>query len=107
MKGEIVMITKSKVSEITVDDIQYYLRLSEVEDNEKKYFETIKDVSIDYILNYTGLTKEEIDNYSDLVIVVYVLCQDMYDNRSYYVDKNNVNKVVQSILDMHSRNLII
>lgn len=100
------MITKSKVSEITVDDIQNYLRLSEIDDNEKKFFERIKDISIDYILNYTGLKVEEVDNYSDLVIVVYVLCQDMYDNRTYYVDKGNVNKVVQSILDMHSRNLI-
>ena len=30
-----------------------------------------------------------------------VLCQDMYDNRSMYVDKNNMNKVVEAVLGMH------
>lgn len=46
------------------------------------------------------------DKYSDLVIVVFVLCQDMYDNRTLYVDKNNVNKVVSSILGQHDNNLL-
>jgi len=35
-----------------------------------------------------------------------ILCQDMYDNRSMYVDKNNLNKVVETILGMHSVNLL-
>lgn len=98
------MITK--VSEITVDSLKNYLRLSDVSDEDKKYLETIKNVAIDYIKNNTGLTDKEMEQYNDLVIVVYVLCQDMYDTRTYYVDNNNVNKVVQSILDMHSRNLL-
>lgn len=101
------MITKiAKVSEITVDSIKYYLRLSDSSSEEDIYIETIKDVAIDYIKNNTGLEDEDLERYSDLVIVVYVLCQDMYDNRAYYVDKTNVNRVVQSILDMHSRNLL-
>lgn len=98
------MITK--VSEITVDGIKNYLRLSDISDEDNKYLETIKKVAIDYIKNNTGLDDNTIEQYNDLVIVVYVLCQDMYDTRSYYVDNNNVNRVVQSILDMHSRNLI-
>ncbi len=98
------MITK--VSEITVDSIKDYLRLSDISDEDKKYLETIKKVAIDYIKNNTGLDDKTIEKYNDLVIVVYVLCQDMYDTRAYYVDNNNVNRVVQSILDMHSRNLI-
>lgn len=47
-----------------------------------------------------------LDAYPDFVIVVYVLVQDMYDNRSLYVDKNNLNKVVDTILGMHSINLL-
>jgi hypothetical protein len=46
------------------------------------------------------------DKYKDFVIVVYVLVQDMYDNRTLYVDKNNLNKVVETILGMHSINLL-
>lgn len=98
------MITK--VSEITVDSLKNYLRLSDISDEDKKYLETIKKVAIDYIKNNTGLDDKDLEQYYDLVIVAYVLCQDMYDTRSYYVDNNNVNKVVQSILDMHSRNLL-
>lgn len=96
----------TKVSEISVDDIVNYLRLSDVDDNDKKYLETIRIVSLDYIKNHTGLQTDEMDKHSDLVIVVFVLCQDMYDNRSLYVDKNNVNKVVSSILGMHDYNLL-
>lgn len=98
------MITK--VSEITVDEIKTYLRISEISEKDEKYLETIKKIIIDYIKNNTGLTDDDIDKYSDLVAVFYVLCQDLYDTRSYYVDNNNVNVVVQSILDMHSRNLL-
>lgn len=98
------MITK--VSDITVSDIQNYLRISELTEADTKYLETIKNVAIDFIKNNTGVDDDTIDKYADFIIVVYVLCQDMYDTRSYYVDGNNVNKVVQTILDMHSRNLL-
>lgn len=98
------MITK--VSDITVSDIQNYLRISELTEADEKYLETIKNVAIDFIKNNTGVDDDTIDRYADFIIVVYVLCQDMYDTRSYYVDGNNVNKVVQTILDMHSRNLL-
>jgi hypothetical protein len=98
------MITK--VSDITVSDIQNYLRISELTEADEKYLETIKNVAIDFIKNNTGVDDDTIDQYADFIIVVYVLCQDMYDTRSYYVDGNNVNKVVQTILDMHSRNLL-
>ena len=47
-----------------------------------------------------------LDAYEDFVIAVYVLCQDMYDNRMMYVDKSNVNKVVETMLGMHCTNLL-
>ena len=62
------------------------------------------NVATTFILNYTGIT--EIDNYQDFVIVVFILVQDMWDNRTLYVDKNNLNKVVETILGMHSVNLL-
>lgn len=97
------MITK--VSEITVEDLKSYLRISDgLSENDKKFLETILNSSINYIKNNTGI--DDVDKYSDLVIVVFVLCQDMYDNRTLYVDKNNVNKVVSSILGQHDNNLL-
>lgn len=96
------MITK--VSEITITDLKNYLRLSPEDNSDNKYLETILNVAKDYIKGNTGV--EDIDKYSDFVIVVYVLCQDMYDNRALYIDKNNVNKVVSNILGLHDNNLL-
>ena len=91
----------TKVSEITTKDIADFIRLGEVSGAEEIQLQTFLTVAKDYVTNYTAL--EDLDEYADLVIAVYVLCQDMYDNRSLYIDKNNPNKVVQTILDMHTR----
>lgn len=96
------MITK--VSEITPTDVADYMRLGALDNGDEKYLNTIINVAKSYIKNETGW--EDLDKHPDFIIVVYVLCQDMYDNRSYYVDNNNVNKVVQNILNMHSGNLL-
>ena len=92
----------SKVSEITIKDVADFIRLGEVSADDEKQLSTFLTVAKDYIKNYTGL--DDLDEYADLVIVVYILCQDMYDNRVMYIDKGNVNKVVQTVLDMHTRN---
>ena len=91
----------SKVSEITINDIADFIRLDEVGDAEEKQLSTFLTVAKDYIKNYTGL--DDLDEYADIVHVVYILCQDMYDNRGMYIEKGEPNKVVQTILDMHTR----
>ena len=96
----------SKVSEITIEDVARYIRLDDYEESD---IETYLNIAKSYISSYTGIPVtnadgESLDDFADFVIVVYVLCQDMYDNRAMYVDKNNINKVVQTILDMHTRN---
>lgn len=96
----------NKISDITYQDIADYLRLSEVSQSEQNYLTTLIDISKDYILNYTGIDESNLDNYTDLIIVVFVLCQDMYDTRSMYVDNSNLNKVVETILGMHQNNLL-
>lgn len=100
-----------KVSEITAKDIADYLRLSEVSEKENKNIELFLDIAKNYIENYTGIPQmsenkeaETLDTYSDFIIVVYILCQDMYDNRVMYVDGKNINNTVKTILDMHTRN---
>lgn len=96
----------NKISDITYQDIADYIRLSEVSQSEQNYLTTLIDISKDYILNYTGINEDNLDNYKDLIIVVFVLCQDMYDTRSMYVDNSNLNKVVETILGMHQNNLL-
>lgn len=100
-----------KVSEITAKDITNYLRLSEVSKEDNKNIELFLNIAKNYIENYTGIPQmsenkeaETLDTYSDFIIVVYILCQDMYDNRVMYVDGKNINNTVKTILDMHTRN---
>ena len=96
----------AKISDITAADIAEYLRIAEPTQDDLKYITMTISVAIDYILNYTGIERENLDNYSDLIIVVFVLCQDMYDTRALSVDNSNVNKVVETVLNMHQRNLL-
>ena len=96
----------TKVSDITYSDIASYLRLSEVSEDDQNYLTTLINISKEYISKYTGISIENLDNYTDLIIVVFVLCQSMYDVRSLYVDNSNLNKVVDTILGMHQNNLL-
>lgn len=96
----------TKVSQITANDIAAYIRLDEVTVDDTNTLNNLLAVATAFIVNYTGRSEEELDNYADFVIVVFILCQDMWDNRTLYVDKTNLNKVVETILGMHSVNLL-
>ncbi len=96
----------TKISEITYQDVATYIRLSEVTQDDQNTLTNLINISIDYISKYTGIDKDNLDNYNDLVIVVFILCQDMWDNRTMYVDNANLNKVVESILGLHCINLL-
>ena len=93
-----------KVSTITCDDIANYIRLQEVDEADKKLLTALITIAKKFITENTGV--KDLDEYDDFIIVVFILCQDMYDNRTLYVDKSNLNKVVETILGMHSQNNI-
>lgn len=96
----------TKVSEITAQDVADYIRIAELTQDDENFITSTISVAKDYILNYTGIKSEDLDNYADMIIVVFVLCQDMYDTRELYVDNSNLNKVVEGILGLHQRNLL-
>ena len=95
-----------KVSDITVTDVTDYLRIPEITSEDISLLTTALNVAKSYIMSYTGLDAEGMDAHEDLVIVIYVLCSSMYDDRSYYVDKSNINNVVESILNLHCTNFM-
>lgn len=97
----------SKVSQITAEDIWEYINPAEDMDSDSETtLNNLIGIAKAFISSYTGRSQEELDNYQDFVIVALVLCQDMWDNRTLYVDKGNLNKVVESILGLHSVNLL-
>ena len=96
-----------KISEITAQDVADYIRIDETLDTDtSNLLNTYLLVAKTFICQYTGRTLAECDDFPDFVIVVFVLCQDMFDNRTLYVEKDNLNKVVDCILGMHSVNLL-
>lgn len=96
----------SKVSDITAESVAEYLRLDEVTDSEINTLAMLISIATSYIKSYTGLDDAGVDKYPEFVIVVLILCQDMWDNRTMYIDSKDLNNTVQSILAMHSVNLL-
>ncbi len=100
--------TQLKVSEITVKSLANYLKLDYSSLSEEEILELamLLKTSQAFVKDYTDLNDEQIDEHETFAIAVFVLIQDMYDNRSLYIDKNNLNRVVDMILGMHSINLL-
>ena len=96
----------TKVSDITTTDLAEYLRLVDPSNADTQTLSNLLGIAKAYIEQYTGRSSTEIDTFQDVVIVVFVLVQDMWDNRTLYVNTNNLNKVVESILGLHSVNLL-
>ena len=105
-----------KISEITIADVAKYLRLEDG-DYDVQQVEAIMVAAKSYIVGYTGIPASSevadavtLDSYADFWVAYMVLCQDMYDNRSMYPDvkyaTSSANRVVESILGMHVRNLL-
>ena len=93
-----------KISEVTITDLKEYANVDH--DLDDKLFQMILMATKSYIKSYTGLNEEQIDSKEDLTIALMILCNEMYENRIYAVENDKVNKVVNSILDMHSINLL-
>lgn len=93
----------ASINDLTTQDVSEFLRLDE---DDSLMLAPIMSAAKAYIMDYTGLTEDALDNHEDLFIAFMVLCQDMYDNRAMYVDKDNVNKVVDSVLFRHRTNFL-
>lgn len=93
-----------KISDISLETVKDYLKVGN--DIEDTLIDNILTASKSFIRNYTGLTDTELDDKEDISLVVLVLANEMYSNREYTVDKNTLNPIVVSILNMHSVNLL-
>ena len=96
----------TKVSEITVSDLANYLRISELSNSDTTLLTSILEAAKNFVLSYTGRTLEQADTFPEFTLAVLVLSEDLYDKRTYSVDKTEANKVVDSILGLHSINLL-
>ena len=96
-----------KISEVSTEDLINFVRLDESGDIETAELIRMKDSAIAWIKAYTGLDDKALDEYPDLTQALFVLVADMFDNRNFQLDKTGgVNKMVMTILNSHSVNLL-
>lgn len=98
--------TYKRFNEIATSDLVNYLRLLEVSSADTELLTTILEAAKSYILTYTGRTAEDADKFPEFTIAVYVIAEEMYDKRTYIVDSDISNKIVDSILGSRSVNLL-
>ena len=96
----------TKISEITWEDVASYSHIPYTDEDTVNTINNLIRIAKSYILSYTGIKPEDLDDYQDLVVVVLVLCQDMWDNRTLYVNSAQPNIVVDTILNLHQVNLL-
>ena len=93
-----------KISDVTLMDMREYLRAETETDD--TFLTAVMTAARKMILNYTGLSEDELDNYEDLTIAYQIICSDMYDVRTFTVASDKLNPTVKNILNMHSMNLV-
>lgn len=96
-----------KFSEVTIDNLKDYAR---IEHNEEDIlFATILEGAKSHIRAYTGLNDEELDTLPDTTIALYVIANEMYENRTGTSIDNKAskfNELLDRILGSHSVNLL-
>ena len=100
------MPTYKKFSEVAASDLANYLRLTEISQADTSLLETIIEAAKSYILTYTGRTVEDADTFPEFTTALLNIGANMFDVRSYIVDSDISNKIVDSILGARSINLL-
>jgi dihydrodipicolinate reductase len=96
-----------KVSDVTLQNVMDFLRIDFPTEIERSEISAMMTAAQNYIVGYTGLTPEEIDEHEDITLAYQVLIADMFDNRNNQIEKPTyVNRTVQSILSLHRTNLV-
>lgn len=96
-----------KVSEVTLQNAMDFLRIDYPTEIEEAEVTAMMAAAKNFIVGYTGLTLEELDEHEDITIAYEVLIADMFDNRNNQIEKPTyVNRTVQSILNLYRVNLL-
>lgn len=86
-----------KINDITLEVVQQYLRLNPGEDESELniYIQAAKS----FIMQYTGLTLEEIEDKEYFTIPALMLISEFYENKSIQGSKK-VNLIYESLLNL-------
>lgn len=93
-----------KISELTSEMVKDYTGISD-DDSDDIVGSLIMPAAKAYIIGYTGLTEEQIDEHEDLAMAFCVLVNDMFTQRDYTLSLHKqVAPTVKNILSMYAVN---
>ena len=94
------------LSELTANDLAYYLRLEQDEGESDPMIQGILQAAVSAVLGYTGLSAEEADALPELALAALIVGADLYEHRTMQVQSENVNPTAKTLMDMHRVNLL-
>lgn len=94
-----------KLSQATLNDIKEYCGISD-NDSDVLIQNYGMPAARAFIRDYAELSDAEMDAHEDLTIAYMVLINEMYTQRDYTVNKDNINPTVKTILSMHAKNYL-
>ncbi len=62
--------------------------------------------AVHYIEDYTGHTREELEDKSVLVQPMLAIIADIHDNRQYQEERSYINELCERMIGLYSHNLI-
>ena len=94
-----------KISEVTIDIVKDYCGVYEEES--ETLLELMMTSAKSFIISYTALDEEELDDYEDLTDAYLILINDMFTQRDYTLSwQKQINPAADAILHMHAKNYL-
>lgn len=93
-----------KLSDVSLDNVRDFCGISS--DTSNDIVQILVDGAKHFVLSQTGLDEAEADDHDDLTLAFMTLVNEMYTNRTYTVDVQNVNPFASDIIGQHRTNLL-
>ncbi len=93
-----------KLSEVSLDNVRDFCGISS--DTSDDMVQLFADGAKHFVLSQTGLDEAAADDHDDLTLAFMTLVNEMYTNRTYTVDAQNVNPFADAIIGQHRTNLL-
>lgn len=89
---------------LDIGALKEHLRI--LDDSEDNYLQLTLDSAVRYVVNHTGLSKEEVLLREDLQRIILIVSSDFYWNRDYQTGNKYTNRLVDSILENNRINFV-
>ena len=93
-----------KLSAVSLDNVRDFCGISS--DTSDDIVQILVDGAKHFVLSQTGLDEAAADDHDDLTLAFMTLVNEMYTNRTYTVDVQNVNPFADAIIGQHRTNLL-